>query len=124
MSKTIRTTDGEINLGSTKITQGLQGTGIAIPIGTTAQRPTGPATGTFRFNGDLARFEGYNGVNWATQANIGDNFALPSYTVAQLATLTAAVGSLAYCSNATGGAIPVFYDGTNWRLFSNRNVVS
>ena len=39
----------------------LTGTGaVQVPAGTTAQRPTG-ATGDFRFNSTLGKFEGYNG---------------------------------------------------------------
>lgn len=41
-------------------------TGAAdIPAGTTAERPT-PATGYFRFNTSLTRFEGYNGTVWGS----------------------------------------------------------
>jgi hypothetical protein len=39
-------------------------TGAAlIPTGTEAQRPS-PVTGQFRFNSDVAKFEGYNGTAW------------------------------------------------------------
>jgi hypothetical protein len=38
---------------------------ILVPVGTTAQRPTG-ATGYFRFNTDLLSFEGYNGTSWGS----------------------------------------------------------
>ena len=72
MSKTIRTTDGEITVGPTKITQGLNGNGIGIPTGSTGQRPLTPTIGTLRFNGDQARFEGYNGVAWTSIAQVGD----------------------------------------------------
>lgn len=42
----------------------LTGTGaVQVPAGTTAQRPTG-ATGDFRFNSTLGKFEGYNGSVW------------------------------------------------------------
>jgi hypothetical protein len=41
-------------------------TGAAnVPFGTTAQRPTA-ATGLFRFNSDLGKFEGYNGSAWGS----------------------------------------------------------
>ena len=41
------------------------GTGsLQVPVGTTAQRPTG-ATGDFRFNSTLTQFEGYDGTSWA-----------------------------------------------------------
>ena len=36
---------------------------ILVPIGSTANRPTG-ATGYFRFNTELTQFEGYNGTAW------------------------------------------------------------
>jgi hypothetical protein len=38
---------------------------ILVPVGTTAQRPTG-ATGYLRFNTDLVSFEGYNGTSWGS----------------------------------------------------------
>jgi len=38
---------------------------IDIPVGTTAQRPTG-STGMFRFNSDVNDFEGYNGSDWSS----------------------------------------------------------
>jgi len=36
---------------------------VKIPVGTTAQRPTG-ADGKIRFNSDTDRFEGYDGTDW------------------------------------------------------------
>jgi hypothetical protein len=44
---------------------------IKLPVGTTAQRPT-VATGQIRYNSDLARFEGYNGVNWINLKGVED----------------------------------------------------
>jgi hypothetical protein len=38
---------------------------VLVPAGTTAERPTA-ATGLFRFNSSLIRFEGYNGASWGT----------------------------------------------------------
>lgn len=49
---------------------------------------------------------------------------LMSRTVAQLSSLTVSAGAVVYCTNASTGAEPVFYDGTNWRKFSDRAVVS
>ena len=37
---------------------------IAMPVGTTAQRPGSPSTGMIRFNTDIDYFEGYNGATW------------------------------------------------------------
>ena len=38
---------------------------VLLPIGTTAQRPTGSA-GKIRFNSTTTKFEGYNGSIWAS----------------------------------------------------------
>lgn len=38
---------------------------VLIPVGTTAQRPTG-ATGYLRFNSTISQYEGYNGTAWAS----------------------------------------------------------
>ena len=51
-------------------------------------------------------------------------FTLYSRTVAQLAALTASAGAMVYCTNETGGAVPVFYDGTNWRRVTDRTIAS
>jgi hypothetical protein len=45
-------------------------------------------------------------------------------TVTDLSTLVSSVGSMVFCTNESGGAIPAFYDGTNWRRVSDRAVVS
>jgi hypothetical protein len=50
---------------------------------------------------------------------------LPSYTVAQLANLSVVpAGQFVFCSNESGGSIPVFSDGTNWRRVTDRAIVS
>lgn len=49
---------------------------------------------------------------------------LKSYTVAGLPTASLYTGALVYVSNETGGAIPAFSDGTNWRRTSDRAIVS
>jgi hypothetical protein len=46
------------------------GNAIIIPVGTTAQRPTG-VTGMIRFNSTTTRFEGYNGSAWVNIDNQG-----------------------------------------------------
>jgi hypothetical protein len=48
---------------------------------------------------------------------------LPSYTVDQLPS-AARPGRLIYVSDETGGAQPAFSDGTNWRRFTDRAIVS
>ena len=47
---------------------------IKIPVGNTAQRPQGAnaSTGQIRFNTQLNRFEGYNGVTWKNIGGVTD----------------------------------------------------
>ena len=49
-------------------------------------------------------------------------WVLPSYTVASLPTGT--TGGMIFVSDETGGAVPAFYDGTNWLRMTDRAVVS
>jgi hypothetical protein len=49
---------------------------------------------------------------------------LVNKTVSQLGSLVASVGAMVFCTNASGGSIPAFYDGTDWRRVSDRVVVS
>ena len=48
---------------------------------------------------------------------------LPSYLVTTLPSSVSA-GDLALCTNETGGATVVFFDGTNWRRMADRAVAS
>ena len=48
---------------------------------------------------------------------------LPSFTVANLPT-TVVAGAQAFCTNDTGGAVNVFYDGSAWRRCTDRAVAS
>lgn len=48
---------GDVTFGSTGF--------IAIPAGTTAQRPSSPNQGEIRFNTDYNIFEGYYGTEWS-----------------------------------------------------------
>jgi hypothetical protein len=38
--------------------------GLYLPTGTTAQRPSSPATGQIRFNTTTGNVETYNGTSW------------------------------------------------------------
>lgn len=49
---------------------------------------------------------------------------LASYTVATVPDATLYTGGMVYVSDETGGAIPAFSDGTNWRRVTDRAVVS
>ena len=49
---------------------------------------------------------------------------LVNKTVLQLSTLVSSVGSMVFCTNESGGSVPAFYDGTNWRRVTDRTIVS
>lgn len=49
---------------------------------------------------------------------------LPTYTVAGVPSASTYTRGLIYVSDETGGAIPAFSDGTNWRRVTDRAVVS
>ena len=48
---------------------------------------------------------------------------LPKFTVANLPTNANEAGFI-YVSDESGGAVPAFYDGTNWRRVTDRAIVS
>jgi len=51
-------------------------------------------------------------------------FKLANYTKAQLLALSSVqAGSMAFCTDEVGGAVPVFYDGADWRRVTDREVV-
>jgi hypothetical protein len=49
---------------------------------------------------------------------------LPKYTVATLPPASEFEGAVVYASDETGGAVPVFSDGTNWRRSTDRVIAS
>lgn len=54
-----------------------------------------------------------------------DQLVLPSYTVAELGSLSATpAGQMVFCTNDAGGSIPAFSDGTDWRRVTDRQVIS
>jgi len=53
----------------------------------------------------------------------GDQVELTSYTVLTLPTVTTKPG-LIFVSDESGGAVPAFSDGTDWRRVTDRVVVS
>jgi hypothetical protein len=54
-----------------------------------------------------------------------DQLVLPSFTVAELGNIgTTPAGQMVFCVNDTGGAVPVFSDGTDWRRVTDRAVIS
>lgn len=59
-----------------------------------------------------------------TSGNIyPDQFVLPSFTVSTLPS-TIPAGQMLFVTDETGGSIPAFSDGTNWRRLTDRAIVS
>lgn len=55
---------------------------------------------------------------------IANNLTLPTFTVGTLPAASGNTRRMVYVSNEAGGAVPAFSDGTNWRRFTDRAVVS
>lgn len=56
--------------------------------------------------------------------SIYQGVTLPEYTVATLPTASDWARRMIYVSDETGGAVPAFSDGTNWRRVTDRAIVS
>lgn len=55
----------------------------------------------------------------------GADAKLKSYTVAGVPSASAAgSGTMIYVTDETGGAVPAFSDGTNWRTVTTRSIIS
>ena len=55
----------------------------------------------------------------------GANAKLKSYTVAGVPSASATgAGTMIYVTDETGGAVPAFSDGTDWRRVTDRAVIS
>jgi hypothetical protein len=70
----------------------------------------------------------YGAEQPATIYNQG-GMELPSFTVANLTAsspvqVTRRTGNMVFCTDETGGAIPCFWDGSDWRRMSDRAVIS
>lgn len=93
---------GNVSIGtaSTPIKFLVNGTdAIGLPVGTTAQQPTG-AAGYMRFNTDTNKFEGHNGSTWtnvgsgATGGGSNAVFYLNDQTVTESYTIPAATNAM------------------------------
>ena len=58
------------------------------------------------------------------EAGAGGVFKLPSYIKTQVPAAAANVGALIYVTDATGGATPVYSNGTNWLRVDTSAVLS
>lgn len=53
-----------------------------------------------------------------------DVFVLPSFTVSTLPSASNQAGQMLFVTDETGGSVPAFSDGTNWRRVTDRQIVS
>lgn len=107
-----------------KVIRGLNNT-LYLDLGTTAERRVTAETGYVRFNTEIDALEVKTSTSWVDLVpNKTTGVRLLNKTVSELSTLVGEIGSIVYCTDETGGAVPVFYDGTNWRRFTDRTVVS
>jgi hypothetical protein len=82
----------------------------------TLSQDLGLITVTLSAQSDLGEIV-ISGVFYPTQ------LVIPSFTVSTLPSATIPA-QMIYVSNATGGAITAFSDGTNWRRTSDRSVIN
>lgn len=95
---------------------------ILIPVGTTAQRPTG-ATGYLRFNSTTSLFEGYNGTAWgsigggATGGGTDQIFYLNGQTVNTSYSIPSGQNAGTFGPvTIAGGAIVTVPSGSTWSV--------
>jgi hypothetical protein len=100
----------------------MSGTGeIGLPAGSTAQRSATPATGMFRFNTDLTRFEGYNGSAWgavgggATGGGTDQIFSLNGQTITTSYAIPSGQNALTVGPvRVNSGAVVTVPSGSRW----------
>lgn len=95
---------GNVGIGTTSpaVKLDINGTdAIRIPVGTTAQQPTG-AAGYLRFNSTTTQFEGYNGTTWSSVggATINNDTTTASDLYPIFANATSGSATTVYTSNA------------------------
>lgn len=83
--------------------------------------------GEMALESDTGRIKVGDGVT--TYTSLGYFFlksprGLPSYTVALAPTASSWEGHEIYVTDETGGAVPAFSDGTNWRRVTDRTIIS
>lgn len=79
----------------------------------------------FKFDAGAAENLFRIGVVAPDVVDVGGPFRTKSYSVATLPSAsTAGAGAIVYVSDGTGGAVPAFSDGNNWRRSTDRTIVN
>lgn len=86
---------------------------VRVPLGTTAQRPSTPATGMFRYNTTNTTFEGYTGAAWSRlgSTTIADDTTTNATRYLLYTTVT--TGDI---SNATVASTKLYFNPSTGRL--------
>lgn len=61
---------------------------------------------------------------FTTLLSLSEPAELRSYVVASVPAAASYLGCMIYVSNESGGAIPAFSDGVNWRRVTDRAIIS
>jgi hypothetical protein len=127
-STAIRVLDGLSISGALEVTQISSSDSSAVSINDNLNVSGTLSVDTIDTNtissGDNSTIQINDSVQISDNLTMGGLFTLVNRTVAQLSILTPAAGTMAYCTDETGGSQPVFYDGTNWRRMTDRIVIS
>lgn len=66
----------------------------------------------------------FDNVDFSLNQLLGDSLKLTSYTVATVPDVAANLSGLIFVSDESGGPVPAWSDGTDWRRFSDGAVIS
>lgn len=120
---------GNYFIGNGSLLTGISGGNASLPTDPTFNTVTANTVYTanleFTGTGPVVIGSG-NDINMNTvgQVTFSNIVSLPSKTKEQLANIAGVItGSIAYCSNASGGACPVWYNGTSWLKISDNGAV-
>jgi hypothetical protein len=114
--------------GATGATGGPGATGAAVLVGNTYTVQTLYVSTLTVGTVGAVTIESGNDLNFRAvgQITVNKPFVLTTATTAQLSALGATTqrGAMLYVIDAAGGAQPCFYDGTNWRLCTDRTNIA
>lgn len=122
--------------GSNQVT--ISTSAVTTTVAVVAPTGLGASTPAYTFSGDTSTGLAYQGAGSMRFVNSGVAtlgfssslinmlvpMRLPSYTTTTLPSASTAAGQMIYVSNESGGAVPAFSDGTNWRRVTDRAIVS